>query len=37
MALSFHHEDFRAGINAGGQSLHLKHVGATDPSITDAR
>ena len=37
MTLAFRFEDFYAGIEAGGQSFHLKRVDATDPSIADVR
>lgn len=37
MVLAFRHEDFYAGIDAGGQSFHLKRVDAADPSIADVR
>lgn len=37
MALAFRHEEFYAGIEAGGQSFHLKRVDATDPSIAEVR
>lgn len=37
MALAFRHQDFYAGIDADGQTFHLKHVDAPDPSIADVR
>ena len=37
MKLAFRHEDFYAGIDADGQTFHLKHVDAPDPSIADVR
>ncbi len=37
MALVYRHEDFCAGIDAGGQSFHLKHVDAINPSIAGVR
>jgi catechol 2,3-dioxygenase-like lactoylglutathione lyase family enzyme len=37
MALAFRHQDFYAGIDADGQSFHLKRVDETDPSISDVR
>ena len=37
MALAFRYQDFYAGIEAGGQLFHLKHVDAIDPSIADVR
>jgi catechol 2,3-dioxygenase-like lactoylglutathione lyase family enzyme len=33
LTLEFQHEDFYAGIRAGGQLFHLKLVDETDPSI----
>lgn len=33
--VAFVHEDFYAGIRAGGHVVHLKQVDATDPSIAD--
>jgi len=35
MTLAFRYEDFYAGIDAGGQSFHLKHVDTIDPSVAD--
>lgn len=37
MALAFRFGDFYAGMDAGGQSFHLKRVDATDPSIAEVR
>ena len=33
LALEFRHQDFYAGIRAGGQTFHLKLVDEKDPSI----
>ena len=33
LALEFQHQDFYAGIRAGDQLFHLKHVDEKDPSI----
>jgi catechol 2,3-dioxygenase-like lactoylglutathione lyase family enzyme len=33
LTLEFRHSDFYAGIRAGDQVFHLKHVDSTDPSI----
>jgi catechol 2,3-dioxygenase-like lactoylglutathione lyase family enzyme len=33
LILEFQYEDFYAGIRAGGQLFHLKHVDEKDPSI----
>ena len=35
--LAFRYGDFYAGIRAGTQIFHLKHVDAPDPSIADVR
>lgn len=37
MALAFRHQDFYAGIRAGGQMFHLKLVDEKDPSIDHVR
>jgi len=34
LELAFEYEGFYAGLRAGGQMIHLKHVDAPDPSIT---
>ncbi|MFD1673259.1 VOC family protein [Alicyclobacillus fodiniaquatilis] len=37
MELAFRHQDFYAGIRAGNQVFHLKHVDEPDPSIAYTR
>lgn len=37
MELAFRHQDFYAGIRAGNQVFHLKHVDEQDPSIEYTR